>query len=822
MNHKLLALLLTLMFPIILIAQDALPEGTELLTNNYFDEGLDNWELYSLDNSRAEYELDTNSVITGKNSVHITIHKPYGDYPSGKIQLNQHNIPGGIVAENSYYISFNLKSNIDIEQCFWTIYKEPDYNVFYDWEWVKYQKSDGVKSYSYTYRASGTDTSVYFAIDLASFKKDNVELWIDDIHFIALPEPKVEPPLPRGGIELLSNNYFNDGLNKWDINVNNSENAFYNLNSDDLLEGKHCAHIRVNHTFDCNCSQQIQFYQKNLLDSVKVGNKYHIQFLAKASKSVSNLFWSVNQQNAPSKILHSTEFSLPENEMVSIIDTISFTADELVSWSFDLATVSKDSVDIWFDAIHLMDLGEITETIFPPETIWEAIPPANLEKPKYLETIRDDKYGVDYTCISDPITFGVPGGSNALLTHYPKDQAWNADMSKIILGSNYLVNADNYKFEKVIHFSGSDTRWSNTDPNKRYFCSGDSFYYVNIETNKTTFLHKFPEYNVTVGPWEGNISADDKYVVITDESGGIPVRASLYDIELDSVISQKTLSGDIDWVSVPPSGDYIIVANRGVHKIEVYDRNFNFLRNIGVGSEHGDFGVDSEGHEVWVQVIPLSMSRLSDGKFTRLLEPNIGGHISGRGFRNPGWALVSTDINHGGITNYYYATQLFEVKLDGSGTIRHFGYARSSCIYNYPMGTVSPDGKKVLFNSDWKFGTGSGGNSVAYISEYKARPTDVQELSNNKYLEINFRLSQNYPNPFNPTTMINYSLPTDGMTKLSIYNILGQEVKVLINEHMRAGSYTTPFDGSSLSSGVYFYKLQSKNQVQVKKMLLLK
>jgi hypothetical protein len=83
-------------------------------------------------------------------------------------------------------------------------------------------------------------------------------------------------------------------------------------------------------------------------------------------------------------------------------------------------------------------------------------------------------------------------------------------------------------------------------------------------------------------------------------------------------------------------------------------------------------------------------------------------------------------------------------------------------------------------------------------------------------------LEQNYPNPFNPTTVINYSLPKSGMVRLSVFNILGQEVKVLVNREMGTGSYSTEFNGSNLSSGIYFYKLESNNQIQVKKMLLLK
>jgi hypothetical protein len=89
-------------------------------------------------------------------------------------------------------------------------------------------------------------------------------------------------------------------------------------------------------------------------------------------------------------------------------------------------------------------------------------------------------------------------------------------------------------------------------------------------------------------------------------------------------------------------------------------------------------------------------------------------------------------------------------------------------------------------------------------------------------IPVEFNLQQNYPNPFNPTTVINFTLRGEGMTKLVVYNSLGQEVKILLNENMRAGLYSVPFNGSNLTSGVYFYKLESNNQTQVKKMLLLK
>jgi hypothetical protein len=85
-----------------------------------------------------------------------------------------------------------------------------------------------------------------------------------------------------------------------------------------------------------------------------------------------------------------------------------------------------------------------------------------------------------------------------------------------------------------------------------------------------------------------------------------------------------------------------------------------------------------------------------------------------------------------------------------------------------------------------------------------------------------FDLAQNYPNPFNPSTQISYTLKSNSVVRLSVYNLLGQEVSVLVNGNQTAGSHTVVFSGSNLPSGVYFYKLQSANEVLTKKMALLK
>ncbi len=85
-----------------------------------------------------------------------------------------------------------------------------------------------------------------------------------------------------------------------------------------------------------------------------------------------------------------------------------------------------------------------------------------------------------------------------------------------------------------------------------------------------------------------------------------------------------------------------------------------------------------------------------------------------------------------------------------------------------------------------------------------------------------FELSQNYPNPFNPSTTINYNLPEAANVKLIIYNILGQEVKTLVNEFKEAGVHTVNFNASKLNSGLYIYKIEAGSFTQTRKMTLIK
>jgi hypothetical protein len=121
------------------------------------------------------------------------------------------------------------------------------------------------------------------------------------------------------------------------------------------------------------------------------------------------------------------------------------------------------------------------------------------------------------------------------------------------------------------------------------------------------------------------------------------------------------------------------------------------------------------------------------------------------------------------------------------------------------------------------------GNVSHGIYCYRLKQIDFDGTGKySKVVEVNvalpdeFSLSQNFPNPFNPATQIEYSITENEFVSLKVYNTLGQLVENLVNENIKAGNHTVTFDGTNLSSGVYYYRLEAGNKVLVKKMLITK
>lgn len=143
--------------------------------------------------------------------------------------------------------------------------------------------------------------------------------------------------------------------------------------------------------------------------------------------------------------------------------------------------------------------------------------------------------------------------------------------------------------------------------------------------------------------------------------------------------------------------------------------------------------------------------------------------------------------------------------------------------------------KMIAPNSAWQkvgfvngYGTVQEQKNYLYIDNklqagrYSYRIKQIDYNGNFEYFELpvdviigapeNFSMSQNYPNPSNPRSKIDFQIPVDGDVSLTVYDMLGKEISVLVNEFKKADFYSVEFDGSSLATGVYFYRILIKSQ----------
>ena len=211
------------------------------------------------------------------------------------------------------------------------------------------------------------------------------------------------------------------------------------------------------------------------------------------------------------------------------------------------------------------------------------------------------------------------------------------------------------------------------------------------------------------------------------------------------------------------------------------------------------------------------------------------------------WVKVDNIIDSLKLTNFipYLANQIpdrtdsvgvqFTYQISDSTFIDDDG--NSTLAYSASLSSGSPLPSWLNFNPATQ--TFSGSPSSAGSSIIKVTVTDNDSakasctftLNVSPHTAINpkgeqivneYELFQNYPNPFNPNTKINFALPKQGLVTLKIYDITGREINTLVNEVKQAGYYTVDFNASHLSSGVYFYKIQSGDFSSVKRMVLIK
>jgi hypothetical protein len=181
------------------------------------------------------------------------------------------------------------------------------------------------------------------------------------------------------------------------------------------------------------------------------------------------------------------------------------------------------------------------------------------------------------------------------------------------------------------------------------------------------------------------------------------------------------------------------------------------------------------------------------------------------------WTVITTE-NSNLPTEHVWnlvADSLGNLWMSGEGLLKYDGNdfihytPQNSGLYSTNIRGIQID----EFNNKWIVHP----NAISVFNE-----DGVTSVREEHQLPNAFKLQQNFPNPFNPSTSIQYELNSRQFVTLKVYDVLGNEVAILINEEKPAGIYEVKFNGTGLPSGIYFYRLQTESFIETKKMVLLK
>ena len=263
--------------------------------------------------------------------------------------------------------------------------------------------------------------------------------------------------------------------------------------------------------------------------------------------------------------------------------------------------------------------------------------------------------------------------------------------------------------------------------------------------------------------------------------------------------------------------------------------------NTGVSQGVYSFMANSSGDLVWNPAV-VTMSDPTPAKLHAVstLSTDKIAFFTWEDTRNDGGGIYAQNINQNGeLGNIVVPVELTSFTGIQNGSIVTLNWSTATELNNRGF-----DVERKADQAGWQSigfveGNGTSSNPHTYTfaddnlsaGSYSYRLKQVDNDGSSKYINLTesftiqpgtYSLSQNYPNPFNPTTMIKYSVPEKNQVTIKIYNVLGSQVATLVNEVKPAGSYEVSFNGSDLSSGVYYYTISAGKFTSAKKMILMK
>jgi hypothetical protein len=258
------------------------------------------------------------------------------------------------------------------------------------------------------------------------------------------------------------------------------------------------------------------------------------------------------------------------------------------------------------------------------------------------------------------------------------------------------------------------------------------------------------------------------------------------------------------------SGDGVFIWNRSMIGPYVYYNTFPPRKFLNVDNS-GDI------------IVVFRSDDSSSDIHTKLVKFSGAGNIiwsrSDFSYANP------TDIMLDGTGNIYFSAYKGDLNEHNTYSIQKYSASgdlvwlnRNTGLFNFnfvPYGICLDNDSNVIATGetdDW--------HPSNYLTIKLNQPIGIQPITTE--IPNHFSLSQNYPNPFNPSTKIKFAIPKSSFTKLTIYDVLGRQVRSLVNEELKPGIYEAEFNASDIPSGVYFYRITAVEFSETRKMILIK